>query len=119
LISSVTAKQHSTTASIGGNVAQMQQEVQTIEARNEARRSMTPAAEAPDGRLTQAWNRLDTLKSYHDRVGTQAAPNAKETAAGKKKLPGKRDQATNAMPRKGAEVVITVRPEESQPAKTK
>lgn len=94
LISSVTATQHSTTASIGGDVARMQQEVQTLEARNEARRSMTPAAEAGNGRLTRAWNRLDTLKSYHDRLAA-AEPGAKDDAAAKKKAAGRRDQASN------------------------
>jgi len=118
LISSVTATQHSTTASIGSDVARMQQEVQTMEARNEARRSMAPTADAPDGRLTRAWNRLDTLKSYHDRLADQPGSDAKEDAAGKKKAAGKRDQATKATPRKTAEVVITVRPEDNQSTKT-
>lgn len=98
LISSVTATQNGTTASIGSEVDRMQQEVQTLEARNEARRSMTPAADAPDGRLTRAWNRLDTLKSYHDRLADQPGSDAKQDVAGKKKPAGKRDQASNSRP---------------------
>lgn len=95
LISSVTATQNSTTASIGSEVGRMQQEVQTMEARNDARRSMA-AADAPDGRLTRAWNRLDTLKSYHDRLADQPGSDARADAAGKKKPVGKRDQASNS-----------------------
>ncbi len=116
LISSVTAKQHSTTASIAGDVARMQHEVQTIEARNEARRTMTPASEVQDSRLTHAWNRLDTLKSYHERRNEEptadAQPTEKQEAPGKKNQPARRDQAAKAAPPQAAEVVITVRPED-------
>ena len=99
LISSVTARQHSTTASIGGDVARMQQEVQTIEARNQARRSMTPAAEAPYGRLTQAWNRLVYPEILSRPAGRSGLRRRKRKSRGQEEDAGKRDQATSDTPR--------------------
>ncbi|MBC8877152.1 MAG: hypothetical protein H8E44_47595 [Planctomycetes bacterium] len=122
LISSVTATQHSTTASIGENVQRMKQEVETMEARNNARRDMTPAADAPEGRLPRAWNRLETLKSYHERSNGQevekSKPVAKDEAESKKRVAAKRNRVSKRAELDAAEVVITVRPEDKQPTET-
>lgn len=122
LISSVTTTQHSTTASIGENVERMKQEVETMEARNNARRDMTPAADAPEGGLPRAWNRLETLKSYHERSTGQevekSKPVAKDEAESKKRVAAKRNRVSKRAELDAAEVVITVRPEDKEPAET-
>lgn len=116
LISSVTAQQHSTTASIAGDMARMQHEVQTMEARNEARRTMTPSSEVQESQLTRAWNRLDTLKSYHERyqeqAGTEPATDEEPSTAIRKRRPTRHQQAEEATQSQGTEVIITVRPED-------
>jgi len=120
LISSVTATQHSTTASIGENVNRMEQEIEAMEARNSARRDVTPATDAPEGRLPRAWNRLETLKSYHDRFNgveeAEAKPVAQDGADAKKRVPVKRKQVGTRTGMDAAEVVITVRPEDKKAA---
>jgi len=63
--------------------------------------------------LTQAWSRLEALKSYHDRlaVEAEAEPVVTDDAEAKQaevKPVTKRERI------KAAEVVITVRPEENE-----
>lgn len=123
LISSVTTTQHSTTASIGENVERMKQEVEAIEARNHARRDMTPAADLSEGRLTRAWGRLETLKSYHDRLKgeevEEAKPEVKDGAEVKKRVAAKGKQPGKRAELDAAEVIITVRPENKERAETR
>ncbi len=97
LISSVTASQNTAAATIGENVDRMKQQIEALEARNEARRAMTPTAETLEGRLPRAYGRLDTLKSYHDRAAAtpsdDATPPAKDDGA-RKRTASKRAHAS-------------------------
>lgn len=52
----------------GDGLGKLKQDVELLEARNEARREMTPVAERePSNRLGKSWNRLEELKKYHER----------------------------------------------------
>jgi predicted nucleic acid-binding Zn-ribbon protein len=91
LISSATAGQQTVAAAVGQNVDRLKQDVQKIEARNEARRSLAPADARPSNQLGRAWSRLEALKTYHDAEAAQphaaSAKPAANVAAKKSKKP--------------------------------
>ena len=53
-------------------VGKLKQEVETLEARNEARRDVAPVSDRNQkGRLGKSWSRLEELKTYHDELAAE------------------------------------------------
>jgi len=63
---------HTAAASMTGGIDKLKQDVEKLEARNEARRHLAPVTERETAnRLGHSWSRLEELKGYHDRQATE------------------------------------------------
>ena len=71
LIASATAGRQNVADDVNQTVVRLKQDVQKMEARNEARRSLAPVDARPGSQVGRAWSRLEALKAYHD---AEAAP---------------------------------------------
>lgn len=89
LISSATVGQQTVAADVSQSVARLKQDVQKLEARNEARRSLTPVDERSGDQVCRAWSRLEALKTYHDAQTAQspASGEARKNDGKKAKKP--------------------------------
>jgi len=89
LISSATAGRQTVAANASQTVDRLKQDVQKMEARNEARRSLAPVDSLPGNHVGRAWSRLEALKTYHDAETAQPAAGveADRGAAKKAKQP--------------------------------
>ncbi|MDA1050031.1 MAG: hypothetical protein O3C40_06075 [Planctomycetota bacterium] len=77
MLTSVTANQQTSGASIGQDVERLKANVEQIEARNEARRDTASVNDRqPRNQISRSWNRLEELKSYHDSFEAQQPPAA-------------------------------------------
>jgi chromosome segregation ATPase len=115
MISTVTAHHQNTATSVGSGVDRLKTEVEQLEARNEARRTLAPVAVGNENRLTRAWTRLESLKAYYDEhAAGQAAETAQAPAANDQALlSDAADARQPAAAVDAAEVVITIRPEQA------
>ena len=73
-----------TAARIGSSLDGLREDVHLLEARNEARRETAPFGERDSSRITQAYDRLDRLKSLHEKrqaagIATAEALSVTET----------------------------------------
>lgn len=85
LISSATAGRQTVAANVSQTVDRLKQDVQKMEARNEARRNLAPIDARADSRVGRAWSRLEALKTYHDAQAAQTfASVAADPGAAKK-----------------------------------
>jgi predicted nucleic acid-binding Zn-ribbon protein len=85
LISSATAGRQTVAANVSQTVDRLQHDVQKIEARNEARRSLAPADARPGNQVGRAWSRLEALKTYHDAESVQSPASAEADRGAEKK----------------------------------
>jgi peptidoglycan hydrolase CwlO-like protein len=93
LISSATAGRQTVAADVSHTVDRLKQDVQKMEARNEARRNWAPAEARSGAQVGRAWSRLEALKAYHDAetarppagedAGPETAKKANKPAASK------------------------------------
>ena len=83
-------------ANIGSTLEGLRGDVETLEARNDARRDVSPLQDRETSKLTQAWGRLERLKALHDKRSPQQAEGKTQPSAS---VP-----LTNAAPVKSAEV---------------
>lgn len=60
-------------ANIGSTLEGLRGDVETLEARNDARRDVAPLQDREPSRLSQAWGRLERLKALHDKRSPQQA----------------------------------------------
>ena len=65
-VSAIASKRPETDSSISQGLGKLRGDVKQLEARNEARRTLSPVNERPANQLTQKWNRLESLKAIHD-----------------------------------------------------
>ena len=85
LISSATSNQKNVATNVAQGVDHLKQEVRELEARNNARRTLTPGEAGLQNRLAGAWTRLEELKAFHDQLADQ--PAAEKPAAEKEPAP--------------------------------
>lgn len=82
LVASATADRSSTATSVGATVKRLEGQVEQLEARNEARRGMTPVDErVAKGKLTGSFNRLEALKKYAADAAAQPGATADDRTA--------------------------------------
>ncbi len=106
LVASATADRSSTTANVGTSVKRLSEQVEELEARNEARRDVAAVDQrASKGKLTQSFNRLEALKKYAADAEAANVPAANDQAAAK---------AETKVTAK--EVVIRIHGEQEKPA---
>jgi len=87
LVASAGRNGKTTTAQIGSSLDGLREDVHLLEARNEARRETAPLGERDASRLTQAYDRLDRLKSLHEKrqsAGLAAADAKSATMLGER-----------------------------------
>lgn len=60
-------------ANIGSTLEGLRGDVETLEARNDARRDVAPLQGHEPSKLSQAWGRLERLKALHDKRSPQPA----------------------------------------------
>ena len=65
-VSSIASKRPDVDSSISQGLSKIRSDVKQLEAKNEARRALSPVNERPTNQLTKHWNRLETLKAIHD-----------------------------------------------------
>ncbi|MCY2992498.1 MAG: hypothetical protein NTY19_32150 [Planctomycetota bacterium] len=120
LVSSATNGQQTVASNVGQSVDRLKHEVRKLEARNEARRGLAPAAERPENQLGRAWSRLETLKAYHDEFTAKPADDGltQETQSASSTAP-EQPAAAVASPVcvDATEVLIKIRPEDKGAAK--
>jgi chromosome segregation ATPase len=90
MLAAATADHTSKAAAFGQGVERLKKEVESLEARNDARRGLAPVSERePGNQLTRSWNRLEALKAYHDQAeaagpaAADAKPASPPSAAAK------------------------------------
>lgn len=82
-VSAIASKRPETDSSISQGLGKLRGDVKQLEARNEARRTLSPVNERPN-QLSQKWNRLESLKAIHDAtVPSLAAATSAATPTGK------------------------------------
>ncbi len=110
MLTSVTTNRQTTATSIGGSVNRLKQDVEQLEARNEARRDLAPVTERePSNQLSRTWSRLEELKTYHDQFpASQAASDAKS--------PAQQPDSTKQV--KATEVIIRISPDSDKKGST-
>jgi chromosome segregation ATPase len=108
MIASVTTHGQSATASIGGGVSRLKQDVERLEARNDARRDLAPVSQRqPTNQLSRTWSRLEELKAYHDAIG-ESQTESETGPSGQKQEPAKTVKAS--------EVIIRISPDTDKQA---
>ena len=65
-VSSIASKRPDIDSSVSQGLSKIRSDVKQLEAKNEARRALSPVNERPTNQLTKHWNRLETLKAIHD-----------------------------------------------------
>ena len=116
LVSSASAGQQTVAAQVGQNVDRLRQEVRKLEARNEARRVLAPTAERPENQVSQAWSRLETLKTFHDEFSAKQAEGTPQAETPAAAIAPEQSAAAPASI-DATEVLIKIRPEEKAAAK--
>jgi len=76
-VSAIASKRPDIDNSVSQGLNKIRGDVKQLEARNEARRALSPVNERPTNQLTKQWNRLETLKAIHD----DSAPAASSATA--------------------------------------
>ena len=82
-VSAIASKRPEIDNSLSQGLNQIRGDVKQLEARNEARRALSPVNERPANQLTKHWNRLETLKAIHD----EATPASSTPAAASATIP--------------------------------
>jgi len=104
LVASATADGSSSTASIGKSVDRLASKVETLEARNAARRDIAPAEQRiATGKMAKSFNRLEALKKYAEK--TETNPQANDAVTSKTDVEKQVD---------AKEVVIRIRGDKSE-----
>ena len=68
MVAPVTEGSSRATSTVGGSLAHLKGGVETLEARNDARRSNAPVTQRPSNQLTKGFSRLESLKAIHDKL---------------------------------------------------
>ena len=85
-------------ANIGSTLEGLRGDVETLEARNDARRDVAPLQDPAPSKLSQAWGRLERLKALHDKRSSQpasASTDESATAEPARSAPAAETQATD------------------------
>jgi chromosome segregation ATPase len=75
-VAAITSKRPDVESSVSQGLNKIRGDVKQLEARNEARRVLSPVNERPTNQLTKHWNRLETLKAIHDEATPATTPES-------------------------------------------
>ena len=78
-VSSIASKRPEIDSSVSQGLSKIRSDVKQLEAKNEARRALSPMNERPTNQLTKHWNRLETLKAIHDEAVPAKSSHAAAT----------------------------------------
>ncbi|MCY2994820.1 MAG: hypothetical protein NTY19_44210 [Planctomycetota bacterium] len=120
LISSATAGQQTAAANVVQSEVRLKQEVQKLEARNGARRTLASVDARPQNQLGRVWSRLEALKTYHDACAeepTYGQSLEPETAAEAASGGATVTEAVKQASLGASEVRITIHPEDEAASK--
>ena len=81
MIAAVSGKQINGTE-IANGVNKLRNQVEELEARNDAQRTLAPAIQDEPGELNRNWSRLERLRTYHESVAAVPASTEEESTLG-------------------------------------
>ncbi|HQX50846.1 MAG TPA: hypothetical protein PLY87_26350 [Planctomycetaceae bacterium] len=120
LVAAAGRKGNTATAQIGTNLSGIRTNVEELEARNEARRDTVPAGNGEKSRLTQAYDRLERLKSLHEKLHAETsvepttAPAGVTTAVPNSTVAAKSESGASA----SKDVIIVIKDSTVEPNKS-
>lgn len=93
MVTAVTSSRGETSASVGKSLDKLKGGVETIEARNDARRMHAPVSDrANNNELSKGWTRLESLKAIHDKLRSDNASSSADQINALKDVGSKDDE---------------------------